>query len=172
MSPLPPLNAPDGFELGVFARVMLSQLPVATALPSFEEAVLQKGIGASTPPTAATIRPLRQLIKQRGIGWKTTMASVVLLATLGSVTWFTGIWNSNGLGNDDSSLGNVETQIENADVQLRTLPALPNPPASTLIPTDMRVPTDMKRADPTTKIAIVKRGKSAINNATRVFAGH
>ena len=156
MSVLPNLDAPDGFELAVFARSMLSQLPAASAPVSFEEAVLQKSTGVATPQT---IRPPRRL----GIGWKTTMASIVLLATLGSVTWFTGSWTAMGLTNE--AVNSSDVQTENSTVQLNNLPALPLPPTSVAVP-------DIKKASPVIKRIVVKRGKIAVNAASRAVAGY
>lgn len=155
MSNLPNLDAPDGFEVGVFARTMLSQLAQAGAPSSFETNVLQKAGGSALPKT---IRMARRL----GIGWKTTLASVILLTTLGSVSWFAGSWNSMGLSGE-------KTHTENSDVNLNKLPSLPNPPEEERIHSSFKI----KQVDGKTKAAVVKTGKSAIKNATSaVVAGY
>ncbi len=158
MSNLPNLNAPDGFELAVFARSMLAQLPYAFAPPSFEADVMQKSTGTTVPET---IRPARRL----GIGWKATVASVLLLATVGSVTWFTGSWTRMGLTNEAQVGSSNEAQTKNSYVPLSNLPALPGPPASVQLP-------DIKKASPAIKSLVVKRGKIAVNAASRAVAGY
>lgn len=158
MSVLPNLDAPDGFELAVYARSMLSQLPEASAPVSFEETVLRKAAGKSAP---RTLRPARRL----GIGWKTTMASILLLATVGSVTWFTGSWTGMGLTNGSQAANTNEAQTENSDPLLNNLPTLPVPPTSVAVP-------DIKKASPVVRRLVVKRGKSAVNNARKAVAGY
>lgn len=155
MSLLPNLGAPDGFELAVFARSMLTQLPAASAPASFEEAVLQKSTGVTAPQT---IQPARRL----GMGWKATVASVLLLATVGSVTWFTGAWTGMGITSS--------TQIEKTEVPLTNLPTLPVPQASVPLP-DIKLP-DIKKAPPAVRAQVVKRGKVAVNNASQAVAGY
>lgn len=151
MSQFPPLKAPDGFELGVFARTMLSQLPEATTPVSFEADVMQKAGGVTNQQP---IRPQTQ----SGISWKTTLASLALLATLASVTWFTGVWDSYSV---NSAGANEQVQVIN--------PVQPQINPEMVVPTT----TDIKKADQKTKSGVIKGGKRAINDASKkVFAGH
>lgn len=159
MSQLPNLHAPDGFELAVFARSMLSQLPSANAPDSFEASVLKKSTGKTVPQT---VRPARRF----GIGWKTTLASVALLATLGSVTWFTGTWKTMGLsGGDQVGQTNQLGQTEQSGTRQTDLPSEPANPAILNVP-------DIKKVSPHTRKQVIKRGKSAVNNAAKAVAGY
>ncbi|MDZ4745306.1 MAG: hypothetical protein SGJ05_04805 [bacterium] len=151
MSQVPNIDAPDGFELGVFARAMLSQLPSAQSVPGFEEAVLQKS-GSTTK-----VRKFPRIL-QRGIGWKTTMASLVLLVSLGSITLFTGLWSP-----VRSESGSRRTQQNESTI--RGLPSLPEPLPAVV------VPHDLKKADASIKRTVVKIGKNALVKVSKPVKG-
>lgn len=143
MSQFPPLKAPDGFELGVFSRMMLSDLPNAPAPSTFEADVMQKVNVEQVPKVA-------QPLFKRSFNWKTGIASVALLLSVTSVTWFTGAL--------DSYFGTPEVAATTAGQTVQQTQATSTPAAQP-------APVDIRKADASQKRETVKRGRGAVNNS-------